>query len=174
MRSPTVAAPRPATGPRGSRASAVCHVGGTRLRSWRRLALGAVLVAAGGLGCSDLDNGPAICARPATAEPRLYDGGSVQDGWYMSADWTGELLSFPGGAYYQIVHHLGQMPRSLQFYLSFDRDGVASGGSVSEASGNEVEVKAVTEQSVTVLNGTCADFWLLAVIGVADDAPAPP
>lgn len=142
-------------------------------RRWG-LALGAVLAAAGSLGCSDLDNGPVICARPATDQPLLYDGGSVQDGWYMSSDWTGELLSFRGGAYYQIEHHLGQMPRVLQFYLSFDRDGVASGGTLTEASGNEVQLEAVTEESVTVLNGTCADFWLLAVIGVADETPAPP
>jgi hypothetical protein len=142
-------------------------------RRWG-LALGSVLAAAGSLGCSDLDNGPVICPRPKTDEPLLYTGGSVENGVYMSSDWTGELLSFGGGAYWKIEHRLGDVPRSMEFWLSFDRDGVASGGTLTEASGNEVQLEAVTEESVTVLNGTCADFWLLAVIGVADDTPAPP
>jgi hypothetical protein len=135
--------------------------------------LGALLLGGGHLGCSNLDNGPVICSRPATVEPLLYDGGTVEDGWYTSGDWAGELLSFGGGAYYQIQHHLGERPRVLQFFLSFDRDGIASGGSLSQAAGNEVEVMGLSEESVTVMNGTCSDFWLLAVIGVGDAVPTP-
>jgi len=144
-----------------------------RRRRGGLVALGAALAAWGGFGCSNFDNGPAICSRPATEKPLPYAGGTVEGDWYMSADWDGEWLAFPGGAYYEIDHGLGVMPRVLMFYLSFERFGLPDGRSFSLAAGNEVQVEAVSEESVVVMNGTCSDFWLLAVIGAGDDLPTP-
>ena len=127
------------------------------------LALGALL-ASGVSGCNDLDNSAQICPRPATNDPLPYDGGTVDGGVYESAPWTGELLSFPRGAFYAIYHHLGHVPIDADFWLSFDRDGVAHGGSLTEASGNEAEVMYVDDKVLVVMNGTCSDFWLRAVI----------
>jgi hypothetical protein len=121
-------------------------------------------LAMGASGCDNLDNGPEICPRPATSSAVLYDDGTVDGGVYESAPWTGELLWYPGGALYGIRHHLGHVPIDAHFWLSFDRDGLAHGGSLTEAAGNEAEVMYVSDEYLTVMNGTCADYWLRAVI----------
>ncbi|MBI4700081.1 MAG: hypothetical protein HY744_02765 [Deltaproteobacteria bacterium] len=115
-------------------------------------------------GCGGEGPLPQICSRPESADPTAFKGGKVQGCVYQSAPWDGELLHFPGGAYYQIFHQLGVVPSWWLFYLSFERDGVTS-GSISQAAGNEVEVKAIDAESITVLNGTCAEYWMLARIG---------
>jgi hypothetical protein len=136
-------------------------------------ALGAGLLAAALLttGCEDMGAGVVACDRPATPEPLPYHGGTVEDGVYMSSPWDGELLFFPGGAWYDVYHQLGEVPQLLQFYLSFERNGVAE-GSLAPASGNQVEIKAISDESVTVLNGSCVDYWLVVVAAVAGDGAA--
>lgn len=124
------------------------------------------------LGCADVGAGLQACARPATEAPRAYTGGTVEDGVYMTSPWHGELLSFTGGAWYEIHHELGEVPQWFQFYLSFERDGLGS-GSVAHAAGNQVEVKAIDDQTLTVLNGTCVDYWLLGVVGTGGQSPPP-
>jgi hypothetical protein len=134
----------------------------------RRMSLAATC-AVTALGCGDAL--PVTCARPATAEAVAYRGGGVEADVYMSADWEGDLLFFPGGAYYEIYHGLGEKPRWWQAYLSFERDGLTS-ASVALAAGNQAELKAIDNQSLTLLNGSCADYWLLvAAGGAASTAP---
>jgi len=111
------------------------------------------------LGCNTI--GPETCARPNSESPRPYRDGTVEGHSYRSAAWDGELLPFAGGAYYQIYHGLGRVPVGLAFYLSFERRGVAE-ASLAPAAGNQVEIKAIDDETVTVLNGTCADYYLLA------------
>lgn len=126
------------------------------------------------LGCSTLSEiGPETCDRPESAEPIDYRGGTVQDGVYMSADWYGELLAFPGGAYYRIHHELGEVPRWVEPLLSFERDGLGS-GSVAPAAGNQVEIKAIDAETVTLVNGTCTDYYLLLIAGVEGGPPVEP
>jgi hypothetical protein len=114
------------------------------------------------LGCQP-GTGGEICARPESAEPTDYTGGTTEDGIYMSSEWDGDLLSFHGGAYYRIHHDLGVMPRQVDIWLGFSRNGLA-GGSLSEAAGNQAEVKAIDESTITLLNGSCADYWMLVVV----------
>jgi len=117
------------------------------------------------LGACDAGNGfPDTCDRPATAEPRDFVGGTVTDGVYRSSDWYGDLLHFPGGAYYRIHHQLGAVPLWIELYLSFERHGLAE-GSVAPAAGNQAEIKQVDADTLTVLNGTCTEYWLLVVAG---------
>ncbi|MSP26834.1 MAG: hypothetical protein EXR75_17175 [Myxococcales bacterium] len=128
-----------------------------RERAWVLVsALSAALV-----GCG---TPPVICERPATEEPVSYAGGSIEDGVYMSSDWSGELLQFDGGAYYEFHHGLGERPRWWTFYLSFERDGLGS-GTLAAAAGNQAEVRALDAETITVVNASCADYWLLAVVG---------
>jgi hypothetical protein len=142
-------------------------------------AAGALLAA----GCENLGIGPEICARPESAEPTPYKGGSVENGVYMSAilgEQPEELLHFPGGAYYNIYHQLEEegpdgepmavVPRWFQFYLSFERYGTR-GSSLAPAAGNQAEVKAVNDQYITVLNATCSDYWLLVMAGAGAEQP---
>jgi hypothetical protein len=102
-------------------------------------------LAAGSLGCDRLGIGPEICDRSKEGNPpQLYTQGDVVDGVYMSSDWDGDLpgqdetspaqaeqkgglLFFPGGMRYRIEHKLGQRPRLIQLFLSFDRQGTDTG-----------------------------------------------
>lgn len=118
-------------------------------------------------GCEGLDNSPITCDRPSQETPTIFRGGSVEHGVYMSSDWEGPLLAFDGGAYYELHHGLGEIPRVWQFYLSFERDGLVS-GSIAQAAGNQAEVKAIDEESITVVNGSCVDYWMLAVVSLGD------
>lgn len=80
----------------------------------------------------------------------------------MTATWTGgDLLHFPGGAFVQIFHGLGVVPSEWNAYLSFERCG--GDGAIAEAAGNQVQLEAMDEQSITLLNGTCVDDFFLLV-----------
>jgi hypothetical protein len=136
------------------------------------LLTGGVLTSLALVGCADVGAQIEACARPATDEPTLYTGGNVEGGVYRTSPWDGELLFFPGGAWYQIEHRLGEVPDWFQFYLSFERDGLGS-GSLAQAAGNQVEVKAIDNRTIEVLNGSCVDYWLLGVVGVGGDGPSP-
>ncbi|MBM4373864.1 MAG: hypothetical protein FJ095_02180 [Deltaproteobacteria bacterium] len=131
----------------------------------RRLILAALLFAT---GCGSPP--PTICKRPLTDEPVPFKEGTIEDGVYMTSDWDGALLPFPGGTYYELHHGLGERPRWWTCWVSFAPNGVAS-GSVAQAAGNEVELKAIDGETLTVMNGTCVDFWLLCSAGVGDVTP---
>lgn len=140
-------------------------------RSWPRRAILAVAIALSfASGCDSSNYGGGVCARPESTEPTPYTQGTVENGVYMSADWYGELLHFPGGAYYQIHHQLGEVPRWFDFYLSFEHDGLNSGG-LAQAAGNQVEVKAIDEQTITIVNSSCATYWILVAVGTGANHP---
>ena len=133
------------------------------LAGWARSAVAAAIGATAVLaltGCGGF--GPETCSRPDNEVPRDYKGGTVDNGVYMSADWDGEWLHFFGGAHYRIFHQLGERPRSFQVYLSFERFGLRD-ATVAHAAGNQAEIKEIDVTSVRLLNGSCADYWLMFV-----------
>lgn len=133
------------------------------------LALGALA----GCGPDDYNPGPETCDRSEEHNPPIrYTQGTVENGVYMTSDWDGELLHFPGGMHYELVHHLGETPRYFQAYLSFDRYGVADEGTIAVAQGNQVELVRVNDQAMVVRNAECVDYWLL-VVAAAGVPPAP-
>jgi hypothetical protein len=154
-----------------------------RLRPARACAIG--LVALLSAGC-----GPSPCDRSAEANPPvIYAGGTVERGVYMSSAWDGDddadgeiednegLLHFPGGMRYDIKHKLGERPRVVQIYLSFDRDGTRS-GTLAQAAGNQAEIRRPDDETITVVNGSCSEYWLLVVASAGDpsseEATLPP
>jgi hypothetical protein len=127
----------------------------------RTLAL-LTLLAALSTGCETF--GSRICDRSTEANPEVtYTGGTVVDGVYMTSPWDGELLYFPGGMRYSLVHNLGLAPRSVQAYLSFDRYGTQDGGSLAQAAGNQVVITGVDTKRIEIANDSCVDYWLLVV-----------
>jgi hypothetical protein len=107
------------------------------------------------------------CDRSATHNPAVrYTEGTVSDGIYMSSEWGGELLYFPGGMRYSIEHKLGAVPMWWQAYLSFDRHGT-DGGTVALAAGNQAEVPDINETALTIFNASCSEYWLLVVAGTS-------
>ena len=114
------------------------------------------------------------CDRSAEGNPTIrYTEGEAKDGVYMSSPWEGELLYFPGGTHYALEHKLGVEPRWITSYLAFDRDGTKASG-LAQAAGNQVIVADVNASTVTVVNDSCADYWLLVTAGSgAPPAPMP-
>jgi len=128
-----------------------------------------------GLGCNEVSSlGPGICNRSPEDNPAvLYTEGTAEGGIYMSSPWEGQLLWWPGGMRYRMVHYLGAEPRLVQGYLGFEPEGLSgtvtepSDGALALASGNQLELLSVDDEAVVVRNGTCSDFWLL-VVATAD------
>lgn len=134
------------------------------------------------LGClSDL--GPDTCDRSADGNPAVrYEEGRVEDGVYMTSAWDAELLYFPGGMRYELAHHLGETPRLWLAYLSFNRYGTKNvsespdeleRGTLALASGNQAELVGANEDSLTLVNGSCSDYWLLVVASGGDPIGGP-
>jgi hypothetical protein len=103
---------------------------------------------------------PVICDRPNTPEPLPYNEGTTEACVYMSADWGGDLLHYPGGTWYQFIHNLGLPRVQCDVYLSFERDGLTS-GSLSLAAGDQAVIKAIDDNSITILNASCVEYWVL-------------
>ncbi|MFT3774712.1 MAG: hypothetical protein QM820_55885 [Minicystis sp.] len=129
-------------------------------------------------GCETFQ--PRICDRTEEGNPPVrYTGGTTTDGVYLSSPWNGELLSFPKGMHYDLVHGLGAEPRWIDSYLSFDRYGTAGGGgndggTLAQASGNQVVIKQVDDTIIRIANDSCADYWLLVAAGSGGTPVTPP
>ena len=136
------------------------------------LSLLAALAAAGSTGCETF--GPRTCDTSLAGNPPVtFTGGQAQGGVYMSSPWVGELLSFPGGQRYSLVHGLGSTPAWVQSYLSFDQLGTQDGGTLAPATGNQVEIVSVDDTAIGVANESCTDYWLLVVAGTGTAPPGP-
>jgi len=137
------------------------------------ISLAAVLFAASslaavGAGCETFQEiGPTSCSRSADDNPPVrYAEGIISQGTtYQTSEFDGELLYFPGGMRYELEHGLGARPDRWEAYLSFDRFGART-GTVALAAGNQVELIEVTDETITVANGSCVEYWLLVVASV--------
>lgn len=147
-------------------------------RTRRRLTTSAAIAILCGLSLAQVGCGvggflgATSCDRSEKSNPPLrYTEGTVEDGIYMSSAWDGELLYFPSGMRYLIEHKLGRVPRHWEFYLSFDQFGSKT-GVVAPASGNEAELRGVDEETMTVVNGSCVEYWLLVTASAGEDGGA--
>src|SRR5262245_6344321 len=84
-------------------------------------ALIVVMVTCAGQGCS-----PACDAGDDANTPTLYEGGTAVNGYYFSTSAHEDLLYFPGGKRYDLVHHLGFEPIQVQLYWSFAEAGIGT------------------------------------------------
>jgi hypothetical protein len=126
-------------------------------------------------GCDVITSvGPKSCDRSdKTNPPEDYVDGTAVNGVYQSSPWDKDLLYFPGGMQIRLFHKLGARPRTWQAYLAFDETGVKS-GRLAAAAGNQVELVDMGTDTLTVRNGSCADYWLLVTAEAGDaNAPAP-
>jgi len=138
-----------------------------------RVLVGLAASAVIGCGPDSYNPGPETCDRSEELNPAVpYADGTTENGVYMTSDWDGELLNFPGGMHYELEHRLGEVPRFFQAYLTFDRYGTGDGGTIGLASGNQVELVRANDKTMVVRNAECVDYWLLLVAG-AGAAPDP-
>jgi len=124
--------------------------------------------------CSQINNIGPNCDRSAEKNPPIrYTEGKVESGVYMSSPWAGELLWFPAGMRYELPHGLGEVPRFVDLWLSFDHCGTKS-STVAPAAGNQAELREIDKDKLVVVNGSCVDYWLLVIAGTGDGKPNPP
>lgn len=124
----------------------------------------ALALAAATAGCETF--GPATCDRSPEGNPPVrYTEGTVTSGVYATSAWDGELLYFPGGMRYDLVHGLPSAPRWVESFLSFDQYGTREGGTLAPAAGNQVVVTGVDATSVHVANDSCVQYWLRVAAG---------
>lgn len=140
----------------------------------RRIALiAAIALAAFSAGCETF--WPQTCDRSDEGNPPVrYTGGEAHDGVYLSSPWDGELLFFPGGMHYDLVHQLGSTPRWVEGYLAFDRHGTSDGGALAQAAGNQLLIAKMDDTVVRVVNDSCVDYWLLVAAGSGGQPVSPP
>ncbi|RYE93754.1 MAG: hypothetical protein EOO75_03670 [Myxococcales bacterium] len=118
-------------------------------------------------GCETSQCNVSVEANPA-ADFRgglvLYRPGDEdkQDPIYVSSSPGGDHLNFNAGAQYRIFHGLGACPMHIEGWVSFSRTGV-DGGNEARPAGNMFEVVDVNDESFTVRNDTCGDYWLRVV-----------
>jgi len=127
-----------------------------------------------GSGCETFQEiGPTSCSRSEDANPPVrYSEGLITEDTYQTSEFDGELLYFPGGMRYELEHGLGERPQRWEAYLSFDRFGTRT-GTVALAAGNQVELLEVTDETLTVANGSCVEYWLLVVASVSAPSEEP-
>jgi hypothetical protein len=139
--------------------------------------IGAALALLGATGCNEINKlGPNCDRSPDGNPPVRYVEGTVEGSVYMSTPWDGGdegLLWFPGGMRYELVHGLGDEPRFVELWLSFDRFGTKS-STVALASGNQAELRTADADKLIIVNGSCIDYWLLVVAGTGDTTPQMP
>jgi hypothetical protein len=137
----------------------------------------AVIALATATGCNEINKLGPNCERSGEANPPVrYVEGTVEGDVYMSTPWDGGdegLLWFPGGMRYELVHGLGDEPRFVELWLSFDRFGTRS-STVAPASGNQAELRTADADKLIIVNGSCIDYWLLVVAGTGDTTPEMP
>src|SRR5690606_25015963 len=112
-------------------------------------------------GCDVVTSvGPQTCDFDEEENPPVtYRGGTVEGGVYTSSPWNEGLVYFPGGAQVRFEHGLGRVPRTWSVYVSFDAEGTRGGGSLAPAAGNQAELAAIDDVSITLRNSSCADYF---------------
>ena len=137
----------------------------SRARWLPRLAVAGAL-GLGAAGCETFT--PSTCDRSPEGNPLVrYTDGTVADGVYTTSGWDGELLYFPGGMRYSLVHKLPARPRWVTSYLSFDEHGTIDGGVLAQATGNQVVIQGVDDDAVRIANDSCVDYWIMVTAGGA-------
>jgi hypothetical protein len=133
---------------------------------WQGVANLLLLLTAGAVvfACS-----PACDTSDEANPPSWHEAGTAVNGVYASSSSHGDLLPFPGGKRYDLVHHLGFEPIQVQLYWSFAEGGIGTDtqkpdkSSLTPATGNSAVIQMKNDQYFRVKNDSCAEFWLLAV-----------
>jgi hypothetical protein len=106
--------------------------------------------------------------------PERYEEGTVSESGltYQSTIPEADLLPFPPGQVYDLVHGLGAAPTSVQGYVSFAPRLTADGdpfdpfepNNISESAGNEMLIELWNDEIVRIRNDTCAMFYVRVVV----------
>jgi hypothetical protein len=116
------------------------------------------------------------CDTQGAAPLEYLDGTVSTDGrLYESTPVDGDMLHFPPGRIYDLVHGLGVRPASVHGYVSLaprlesegDPYDAQRPNNVTESAGNQLVIERWDEQVIRVRNDTCAE-WYVRVVAIAD------
>jgi hypothetical protein len=139
-------------------------------------ALGAVLLASFLTGGSASTMACSPCSVHGQAAIEFLGGETNESGTvYQTGAPDGEMLYFPEGRTYDLVHGLGVSPASVDLYVSFRRELTQTGdpedktapNNVAPSAGNQAVIEVWNDRIIRVRNDTCAEFYLRAV-AIAD------
>ncbi|HEY4156746.1 MAG TPA: hypothetical protein VGM29_01570 [Polyangiaceae bacterium] len=117
--------------------------------------------------------GSAACGtacKTVDSTPLTYDNGNdvAQNPlFYITTDWHGTWLDFPGGREYQLIHHLQKDTQLVPTpYVAFSPQPMPENGvgNASVSPGNQSIIQGETDTYVQVRNDTCEHFYLLMTI----------
>jgi hypothetical protein len=141
-----------------------------------RSSLGATLAALFLTGGSASSTGCSPC-RVGGQEEVVFTEGITNESrtLYQTGEVDAEMLHFPQGRTYDLMHGLGSTPVDLTIFVSFrskltasgDKDSKTKPNNVAESAGNQAVIEVWNDEIVRVRNDTCAEFYMRAVI-VAD------
>lgn len=144
-------------------------------------ALSLLLVLAVGASVGSTLGGCSGCDTGGQSPVRYEDGEVSADGrLYETTPIDAELLHFPPGRIYDLVHGLGETPVSVQGYVSLSRRLTPDGdpydpehpNNVTETAGNQLVIERWDDEIIRVRNDTCAEWYVRVVaIGSGDVAP---
>jgi len=107
------------------------------------------------------------CTRdPDFTTVKLGDNGSAVEGnTYHSAPFGGPYAYFPPFRTTTFEHGLAAVPYAMQFWLAFTEHGTLapSAGNMTELRAVEDAGPAINDQTISVYNNTCSDFYLWVV-----------
>ena len=115
-----------------------------------------------------------VC-NPGGQEPQRFTAGRLSaDGTtYETAGVYEPMLAFPSGRRYDIVHGLGQVPATVNSYVSFspqldpesEDEGSLSLNNIAESAGNQVVIERWDDEIVRIRNDTCIqEFYVRLVL----------
>lgn len=144
-----------------------------------RASLGAVLFALLLTGSSTSTIACSPC-RVGGQDAIEYLGGTTNESRtvYQTAAPDEEMLYFPQGRTYDLVHGLGVSPASVDLFVSFkrrledsseDSDDKTEPNNVAPSAGNQAVIELWTDEIIRVRNDTCAEFYLRAVVWADPD-----
>lgn len=138
-----------------------------------RVAWGASLVALLFTGGSAVTVACSPC-RVSGQDPITYTDGVTNESRtvYQTGAPDEEMLHFPQGRIYNLVHGLGSSPISVDIFVSFreklersgDTNDKTQPNNVSPSAGNQSVIQVWNDEIIQVRNDTCADLYLRAVI----------
>jgi len=94
----------------------------------------------------------------ATAD--LSEAGTLPNGDWQSNPWIGTWIGYLASVELTLEHGLGRIPCGVLVYISFFEDGARA----ALAAGDLARIVEVSEQTVTIQNGTREDYFVRVVL----------
>ena len=107
-------------------------------------------------------------------DPIEFRGGNINASRtvYETGAFDDDLLHFPPGRVYDLVHGLLREPHTIHTYVSFDRR-LQGDANLADSAGNQVVIESATNELIRVRNDTCAEFYLRVAAEADEEALTP-